>query len=327
MTPAADLHFAAIQQQLRTAQFGRTALRVVDATGSTNADLLAAAADAPHGAVLIADRQTAGRGRKQREWWSQPGKDLLLSLLLRPPVDAERLPALVYAAGLAAWETISRALGSPASRRQHDSGRQDGGGPSGRFANLKWPNDVLVDGRKICGILCESLAPPLPGEIGPDNKISRSSASPAKSSTLTPVVVGFGVNVNSPAATRTPEQRALAVSLLDVTGEPHDRAALAASLLAEFENQYERWLADPLATLRAWEARARLAGRRVRVRDESGAYAATAVGIDDAGRLLVAPDSCSGEPCVRPEGAETSFAPAPTTRRLVLSGDVDWAED
>jgi BirA family biotin operon repressor/biotin-[acetyl-CoA-carboxylase] ligase len=263
MTWPADLDPAAIAAGLRTKQLGRSALRVVPATGSTNQDLLAEAGAAPHGATLIADHQTAGRGRRQRAWWNEPGKDLLLSVLLRPDVAAERLPSLTLAAGLAACETVSRALG--------------------RAADLKWPNDVLLGGKKICGILCQSAL----------------TAPPA-------AVVGFGVNVNSAASARPAELQPLAVSLLDATGAAHDRGKLAAALLNDFEAFYDQWLADRAALFQMWAERARLLGRKLRVAEEGRTYAATAVGIDEEGRLLVA---VAGE------------------RRTIASGDVFFAEE
>ena len=118
---------------------------LVESTGSTNADLLAG--DAPHGAVLIARHQSAGRGRRGRQWSAPADTQLIFSVLLRV-TDVERLGTLTLAAGLAVTDVIAP-------------------------ATLKWPNDVLIDGRKLCGILAEAAS-------GPDGEFT--------------VVVGVGLN-------------------------------------------------------------------------------------------------------------------------------------
>lgn len=119
----------------------------------------AAAAGAPEGLVVLADTQTAGRGRRGRSWSSPPGAGLYLSLVLRPPVDAPRVTALVtLAAGVAVRRAIQRA--------------------TGLIAQLKWPNDVVIGSRKLAGVLAEGL------HVG--------SAQQA-------VVLGIGVNVTDAA--------------------------------------------------------------------------------------------------------------------------------
>jgi BirA family biotin operon repressor/biotin-[acetyl-CoA-carboxylase] ligase len=111
--------------------------RYVEATGSTNADLLSRAAEgAPAWSVVVADHQDAGRGRLGRTWVEPPGSSLLVSVLVRPDLEPERLPMLTLAAGLAVVEALRDAAGLAAACR--------------------WPNDVLVGERKIAGILAES---------------------------------------------------------------------------------------------------------------------------------------------------------------------------
>lgn len=112
-------------------------LRYFDAVGSTNTIALEWAAEgAPEGAVVVADHQTAGRGRWGRAWMSEPGGALQFSLVLRPRLSVDRLGVLGLALGLACAEGIERATRVP--------------------TRLKWPNDVLVDGRKLVGILIET---------------------------------------------------------------------------------------------------------------------------------------------------------------------------
>jgi BirA family transcriptional regulator, biotin operon repressor / biotin---[acetyl-CoA-carboxylase] ligase len=196
--------------------------------------------DHPHGAVAVAEHQTAGRGRAGRVWEDAPSRALLFSVLLRPDGDAP-LPQLSLVAGLAVAAAVEATAGVE--------------------TGVKWPNDVLVGGRKVAGILLE--------------------ASGAK------VVCGIGINVNQereelPAETRTP-----ATSLRVATGQALDRGRLLSAVLAELEARYGRWLAEGLAWLTAeLEARNVLAGRGVVVDGSAG----TAGAIAPDGRLTVVLD-------------------------------------
>lgn len=217
------------------------ALDVREETGSTNDDAKAAArAGAPHGAVFVADRQTRGRGRLGRAWFAAPGESLAFSVLLRPRAPLERLPGLALLVGLAVAAAVERAGG--ALRVQ-----------------LKWPNDVWLEGRKVGGILVEALTQ---GE-------------------RVAVIVGVGVNVGVrgfPA-----ELEALATSLA-LEGASADRAALLADVLAELEARLPRFEAEGLVPWAAeLAARDALAGRPVDVEGVRG----TARGIESSGALLV----------------------------------------
>jgi len=245
MKPSTDLNSAAIQVQLQTNRLGKEGLLVVEQTGSTNADLLAAAnRGASEGVVLVADHQTAGRGRKTRTWHGSAGEDLMFSVLLRPRVALPILPSLVLAAGLAMHEAISQLVD--------------------QATGLKWPNDILIDGRKVCGILCQT-------ELGD---------SPS-------VIVGCGVNVNGLNEDLPPEIRLSATTLRSVTQKRHDRGALLAECLASLERWYDRWQVDPPAVFAAWESVAGIRDRRVHVTDEDQSFEARALGLDETGNLLV----------------------------------------
>ena len=195
----------------------------------------------PEGAVAVAEHQTAGRGRSGRDWKDEPGETLLTSILLRPPA---RVPVaqLSLVCGLAVAEII--------------------GAVSAVESGIKWPNDVLVDGRKVAGILLEA------------------------SSGL--VVCGIGLNVNQTEAALSREVRTRAASLRTIAGHEHDRAELLVALLARLETAYETWRLDGLAAL--WpelERRDVLRGSQVTVGDASG----VADGIASDGRLrLRSPD-------------------------------------
>jgi BirA family transcriptional regulator, biotin operon repressor / biotin---[acetyl-CoA-carboxylase] ligase len=195
------------------------------ATTSTNDRARALAQEgAPHGTLVTAGEQHAGRGRQGRTWSAPPGRALLLSLVLRDP------PALLpLAAGLAVAEV------------------------AGPTAVVKWPNDVLLDGRKVAGILAE-------GRLGEGW-----------------VVLGIGVNV--------------AVRLEDLPAELHDTAGTLGLTPAELEPTLQRLLGaleralalDSGALLEAYRARDALRGHEVAWSGGSG----TAAGIDGAGRLVV----------------------------------------
>jgi BirA family biotin operon repressor/biotin-[acetyl-CoA-carboxylase] ligase len=195
-------------------------------TGSTNERARElAAAGAPHGALVTAAEQTAGRGRQGRAWTAPPGRALLLSLVLRVPD-----PALVpLAAGVAVAEAV------------------------GGDARIKWPNDVLMDGRKVAGILVEGR--PQEGWA----------------------VLGIGLNV----AVRLEDfPRELRETAGTVGREPADLEPTLTALLRTLE----LWLAASQdEVIAAWRERDALEGRRVEWADGAG----KAVGIDDGGRLLV----------------------------------------
>ena len=252
-----ELNQAIVGATLTTQWLGR-AYRYVVEVDSTNEQMKRWAAEgapgaflAPHGAVLLADYQSAGRGRLDRRWDAPPATSLLLSILLRPagwPV--ERGAWLTMLAGLAAAEAIERVAGLP--------------------ARLKWPNDVLIehDGqwRKVCGLLLDAT---LDGER------------------LATAIVGIGLNVNVPAEAlggfATP-----ATSLLAAAGRPVARRALLAALLAGLERAYDAADAgqSPAA---AWSARLQTLGQAVTVTDAGSAapLVGVAEGVDEYGRLLV----------------------------------------
>ncbi len=253
-----DLSAASITAALATQRLGRPVL-YFPLIGSTN-DVAheRAAAGAPDGLLVIADEQRAGRGRLDRRWWAPPSSSLLMSLLLRPSLPLDRAGQLTMCLGLAAVEGIEAVTGlRPA---------------------LKWPNDLLLDGRKLGGMLTELR---LDGER------------------LGYAVLGLGVNVNvnfsaltstSASAPMPHELPGTAISLSMVLGHTVDRLVLLAAILARCEMWYERTLAgqSPHA---AWAARLDTVGRRVTVTTAAGAMVGRAVGVTPAGALLVGDDA------------------------------------
>jgi len=231
---------------LTTRVIGRN-YRFAWSADSTNRRIAALAeAGAAEGTVLAADCQTGGRGRMGRAWVSPPGLNAYLSILLMPAMEPGCVTTLPLLAGLAVAQTIERV--APALQPR-----------------VKWPNDILIAGRKASGILCE-----LEAEA---DRIRR-------------VVCGIGVNLN---ATRFPDELASrATSLAIEAGGPVSRARFVAELLNVFEPLYETWQREGFEALRpAFLERDALAGRRVTVEQAGRAITGRAVGLGADGSLLL----------------------------------------
>ena len=271
-------------------------VRWVAETGSTNADALALARDgAPEGIVVVADHQTAGRGRRDRTWVAPPGGSLLVSVLLRPPAPVA--DATTMAAALAMAEAVEETTGV--------------------VAGLKWPNDLVVDDRKLAGVLAEADWPA-------GSAISAGyRALPAHARAV--VVVGIGLNVAWPAEL-PPEleefaARATALDRLAGDGPAGTDAAedrrrgLLAAYLRRLDHRYGQLVAGArdgaaLAALRAaWRARSATLGRRVRVDLGTSDIEGTAVDVTEDGRLVV--ETADGDRRTLAVGDVVHLRPAP----------------
>jgi BirA family transcriptional regulator, biotin operon repressor / biotin---[acetyl-CoA-carboxylase] ligase len=218
--------------------------------GSTNvAAMQAAAAGEPEGAVFLAEEQTAGRGRGAHTWESTQSVGIYCSIVLRPelsPLDALYLSLM---AGIAVAEAVERTTGMK--------------------PDLRWPNDVLLNGRKFCGILTEMNAEP---------------------TRVRHLVVGIGINVNHTSFAG--ELEPIATSLHIESRREWSRVELTAALLKSLDNQY-RALAEgrpdaQAAILRNFEQRSSFArGRHVEIDEDSGKYSGVTEGLDRRGFLLV----------------------------------------
>ena len=220
-----------------------TEVDVVSVTGSTNADLAEAARHgAGEGRVLVAEEQSAGRGRLDRQWTSPACAGLTMSFLLRPALPREQWGTLGLVTAVALEETLKAVCGLN--------------------AKLKWPNDVLLDGRKVCGILAQV-------EGGA-------------------VIVGTGLNVSLteeelPVPTGTSLAIAGAAEL--------DRATIAASFLAHLAAVYRSWNeCGPASVIERWRRNSDTLGRHVAVSFPNGRkLSGRAVDIDDDGCLRIDP--------------------------------------
>lgn len=223
---------------LKTKTFGRYSHFLSDCT-STNDELLKLAeAGAPEGTLVVSEIQSKGRGRLGRTWLSEPGQGLLFSFLARPTLPPEVAATLSLVAGLAVALTL-RELGCP--------------------AGVKWPNDILIDDRKVCGILCEA----------------QTSARGIEG-----IIIGIGINTGI-----VPElvaYRAISVSGAD------DRLTLLAKVLQCFECLYARWSREGLKALRAeLDACDCKVGKEITVKLSDTPTVGLSRGIRDDGALLL----------------------------------------
>ncbi|MFT4217675.1 MAG: biotin--[acetyl-CoA-carboxylase] ligase [Micropruina sp.] len=211
----------------------------VPSTASTNADLVAAArSGAAAGTVLVADHQSAGRGRFDRRWEAPPGASVAVSVLLRPDgASIARWMWLPLIAGVAVAEGI--------------------GASAGLGAEVKWPNDVLVGGRKVCGILSERV----------DDA----------------AVIGIGINT----ALDADELPVPTATSLRLAGSDASATDVVIGVLTALEDAYRRW--ESTADLREWYVRqCSTIGREVRMEQPGGGYVeGRATGVDASGCLLV----------------------------------------
>jgi BirA family biotin operon repressor/biotin-[acetyl-CoA-carboxylase] ligase len=245
MQPESGLRPDRVQALLTTRYIGRP-LHYLPETGSTNDDAARLAEHgAPEGAVVVADWQRAGRGRRGRRWVAPPCTALLFSILLRPRLPPEQLFRITAAGALAVLEAVQT---------------------TGLRPQLKWPNDVVYDGKKLAGLLAQAGW---------------------REGRLAWVVLGIGLNVNVPAPALAGLDQP-ATSLLIERGTP----LLREPLLADVLNRFEAWYEDALSAawprvLARWRANSALLGRPVQVVAAQGTIEGRALDVDEHGALLV----------------------------------------
>ncbi len=237
-----DISAELVTQGLGTQFVGQRVL-YYPSTSSTQDRVREAAKDgAPEGTIAIADEQTAGRGRLRRRWVTPPASSIAVSILLRP--RPEELPRLSMVAALAVVEAVEEVAGvKPA---------------------LKWPNDIMVAGKKLGGILIES-------EVGHEG--------------LPSAIVGIGINVNMDLSA-FPEIAATATSLSMALGRPVSRLALLQALLRHLEGYYLALRrGEPVP--RQWAANLETIGQQVQAKMGEVVMEGVAEGVDEDGRLLL----------------------------------------
>ena len=204
--------------------------------------------DAPHGSLVIAEEQTAGRGRLQRNWISPKEKNLLFSIVLYPEFGMEKSSLLPFAGSLAVADAIESVTElSP---------------------TCKWPNDVLINDKKVCGMLLESSA----GNAGMEK-----------------IILGIGINVNQDEFPG--DLLSKATSLKIESGVEVNRVRLLQKVLVEFENRFEQLSHFPAQRLLDdWRLKALLFGKKITVLESEFSFSATAIDVADNGSLIIETD-------------------------------------
>lgn len=238
-----------LRAQLKGSLFGKRVYHFFK-TDSTNRIAMELAQSAePEGAVILAEEQTAGRGRAGRSWHSEKASGIYTSILLRPKISPVQAPLLTMMAGLSARSAIQA--------------------QTGLEVDLKWPNDLMLNGKKLGGILTEMYS---------DTTMVRF------------VVVGIGLNVNQEKFPG--ELASTAISLRSASGKSQSRMELLARLLREFESDYNRFLREGAKSVtdRFVQASSYAVGKKVRVTSGSESYTGITSGLAPEGMLKVQRD-------------------------------------
>ncbi|MBQ7447205.1 MAG: biotin--[Eubacterium sp.] len=252
-----------ISARLSTKWAGQEILSFDEIDSTNNEVKRRAEAGAGHGLLAVSEVQTAGRGRMGRPWSSPAGSGIWMSLLLRPALAPIQASGLTLVMALAVREAIVTMTGAA--------------------CGIKWPNDIVSEGRKVCGILTEMSAEP--------DRINH-------------IVIGVGINVTDDSFPEEICDRA--ISIWQICGQKIRRAELIAEILKQFELFFDRYLqnGDMSALLEDYNAALINRGQKIRVLDPAGEYEAVADGINASGALIVEKDGMrkeiiSGEVSVR----------------------------
>lgn len=230
---------------------GHTILRLDEVTSTNTLVLADESLLANHGMVVTAQHQTAGRGRMGRVWASIPGAQLQFSVVLHPRMPEAEVPLIALVAGLAVAGGIQEA--------------------TGLVPRLRWPNDVFLDGRKVCGILVEAK----PDDAGRPR-----------------LVVGIGINCQGAAEDFPPDVRAVLTTLAQASHQPVENERVLQAVLRHLDQLLARLTGgERQALLAEWQAQARIQGVRVRIPSGQGPVAATVEGLNTEGYLLARDDA------------------------------------
>jgi BirA family biotin operon repressor/biotin-[acetyl-CoA-carboxylase] ligase len=238
-----------LRQRLKGSMFGKSIHHFFKADSTNRVALEMGHAGEPEGSVVLAEEQTAGRGRAGRAWHSERAKGIYVTLLLRPKLAPVQAPLLTMMAGISTHAAIEA--------------------ETGLRVDLKWPNDLLIRGKKIGGILTEMHAEPTQVRF---------------------VIVGIGLNVNQEKFSA--EIASVATSLRAESGRRQSRLGLLVRLLREFENDYQRFLSEGPAEVieRFGKISSYAQGKRVRVTNGKENFTGTTAGLGPEGLLQVKRD-------------------------------------
>lgn len=234
-------------QSIRKTVWAGQEIFYYDVTDSTNARAKQLAEEGhPNGTLAVAEKQEAGRGRRGRSWEAPAGSGIYMTLVLKPEIDPNNASMITLVAALAVAGAITKCTGKP--------------------AGIKWPNDIVMNGKKVCGILTEMSA---------------------QFDYVNHIVVGIGINVHNENFPKEIEQMATSIYL--ETGEHVNRAALIEEVLEQFERYYAVYLKteDLSGLVREYNASLVNMQKNVRVLDPKEPFEGKAMGITDRGELIV----------------------------------------
>lgn len=236
-----------IRSRLTTQILGQEIRYFDDVTSTNNEAKLLAANDCPEGTLVVAEAQNSGRGRLSRGWFSPWGKGIWMSVVLRPKFSPQEAPKCTLMAAVAINKAIRQV--------------------SGIDCGIKWPNDILYQGRKLVGILTEMSA---------------------EMDAINYVVLGMGINVNIGEGEFPDDIAAIATSIALASGKPIDRLELLSAILKQLEDIYQIAAAEGFkAVLDEWRTQSITLGQAVDVIGFNRKFSGIAVNIDDDGALLV----------------------------------------
>lgn len=244
------LDMAAIMKQMQTKTIGHNLIYIdeIDSTQTKAHQLIAEGA--AEGTVVIAELQTRGKGTRGKAWHSPKGKGIWMSIVLKPSIPAQYISQLTLLSAVALCRTINKQLGLN--------------------IGVKWPNDLLIDGKKVSGILLESSS---------------------EDDRLRYVIAGVGISVNITKNDFPKELHDKATSLQIESGKRVDREQILCAFLLQFEQLYELYLEKGFAPIRSlWEALSVSLNRPIEVHSASGFISGIAKGLDESGALLVTED-------------------------------------
>ncbi|MFC0188566.1 biotin--[acetyl-CoA-carboxylase] ligase [Fictibacillus aquaticus] len=239
-----------ILSRLKSEKLGKKVVYHTSLKSTQEMAHLEAAKNAEEGVLVVADEQTGGRGRLGRSWHSPAGTGIWMSLVLKPRIALQKAPQLTLLTAVGVVRAIEK--------------------ETGLAADIKWPNDILLNGKKIVGILTELQA---------------------EADQIHSVIIGMGMNINQKKEHFPEDIAAIATSLSAESGKEYSRAGLIAAVMLELEELYKVYLKDGFGLIKLlWESRAQSLGKRITARNLNGTLTGFAKGITDEGVLLLEDD-------------------------------------
>jgi len=251
MNPRHELVPEEITAGLNTRRVGKKIHCYGEITSTSDIAIQLAESGAADGTTVFAELQRKGRGRFDRKWHSPKGKNILCSVILKPAIHPKKISQLSLMTAVATAKMLRSEFGLPAL--------------------IKWPNDVYVCGKKVCGILVE---------VGAELDLVHYA------------VIGIGININSSPGDFPSSIRSLCTSVKIETGAKADRVAIARALLTELDRQYQAYRREGFDSIgNTWVDMSLSLGKRVTARTYEGEVTGIPTGLDDDGSLLIRLDS------------------------------------